>query len=295
VAKVAFTCRSTGDVNGKTFALGGAFACVPEIGYNHYRVVETSSYHAHKDCVELVFCLRGTCVYETPEGKFSFKAGTVFMSSPGQLHVLRIYHKNLSLYWVRFQVRHLSVPFLGLPSGESVQLVRRLANIPHRMFRGGEALKRAFRQVFRCCEGRASPKTEASLRMRLVLLELALAAVDAGESRPYDVKHGELEQVVERMRRAPGESYFVRGIAEELGLSVAGLITAFKRQTGYSPYAFLLSCRIETAKAMLRTGANVSVVASRTGFSTQKRFSVYFRQAVGCSPRQWANGTRDVK
>jgi len=282
-------CLCQGDENGKSFSLrGNGFDCVPELGYNHYRRVEIcKSYHAHQGCVELVFCLRGNCVYATPEGDYAFRSGAVFMSGPGRPHLLKTYHKNLRLYWIRFRVGRTGSSFLGLPPSEGQWIADRLVNMPNRVFRGTEALRAAFSRVFVLCESQTVRSEETRMRLRIALLDLAVATVDAGDSRPCAPLNKSLEAVVARMRRTPEGVYPVDALADELGVSVSGLMQAFKRQTGFSPHAFLLSCRIDRAKRLLADGISVSSVANQLGFSTQKRFSSYFRQTVGCTPSAW--------
>lgn len=285
----AFTCRLVENGSGRSFSLGGCgFDGVPDIGYNNYQTVCTfPGYHSHRDCVEFVFCLRGECTYHTPEDIFSFTAGAVFVSAAGHPHFLEVYHKNLRLYWVRFRVRHLTSSFLGLPASESAWFVNRLAAMTTGVFKGGETLKDAFRRIFPLCEAARSRESEVRARLRIAILNLVLELLDAGGVRPVEPKSHAIDRIVERMRSEPGNAYPVRDIADEIGMSVGSLIAAFKRQTGYPPHTFLLSCRIAKAKSMLREGAKVSVVSDNLGFASQKCFSSYFRRAVGCSPRQW--------
>jgi AraC family transcriptional regulator len=65
---------------------------------------------------------------------------------------------------------------------------------------------------------------------------------------------------------------------------------AFKRTTGLAPHRFLLRCRIERAKSLLReTNLPISEVAHQVGYPHQSNFSVAFRRITGHSPREFRN------
>jgi AraC family transcriptional regulator len=74
-------------------------------------------------------------------------------------------------------------------------------------------------------------------------------------------------------------------LAEATGVSASHFEVLFKRSTGVSPYQYLLRCRVERAKLLLRT-ENLSLVdvAARTGFCDQGHMSRHFKKIVGITP-----------
>lgn len=66
----------------------------------------------------------------------------------------------------------------------------------------------------------------------------------------------------------------------------------FKRATGFSPYQFLIECRIVTAQQLLRSKRELSLgeIAFRCGFADQSAFTRCFRQRTGLTPKQYRDG-----
>lgn len=72
------------------------------------------------------------------------------------------------------------------------------------------------------------------------------------------------------------------------GYSRTRLFALFAAEAGLSPNDFLLRCRVERAKELLRAAsAPLTQVALDCGFSSSTYFSTVFRKYVGCTPRQW--------
>jgi AraC family transcriptional regulator len=71
-------------------------------------------------------------------------------------------------------------------------------------------------------------------------------------------------------------------------LSVSHFSRAFHKSTGLAPHAWLLQARVESAKAMLRSGdASLSAIARACGFADQSHFARVFTSRVGLSPGAW--------
>jgi AraC family transcriptional regulator len=77
-------------------------------------------------------------------------------------------------------------------------------------------------------------------------------------------------------------------LAQSVGLSTAHFAVMFRQSTGETPHRFVLRCRMERAKEMLRTGqARIVDVAVACGFKTQQHFARVFRQMCGATPREY--------
>ena len=75
--------------------------------------------------------------------------------------------------------------------------------------------------------------------------------------------------------------------AAAVGLRPVHLLRVFKRETGVTPYRFLLRARLRRAIALLReTDRPVTDIAFDVGFGDLSNFIHAFRREVGCSPRQ---------
>jgi AraC-like DNA-binding protein len=73
-------------------------------------------------------------------------------------------------------------------------------------------------------------------------------------------------------------------LADEAGLSREQFTRNFRRRTGMPPHAYRLMRRLNRARALLREGEAVALVAAEVGFADQSHFGRHFRHAFGISP-----------
>jgi AraC-like DNA-binding protein len=73
-------------------------------------------------------------------------------------------------------------------------------------------------------------------------------------------------------------------MARQLGLSERYLTRCFHKELGITPVEYLNRYRLKEAKALLRTGANVTETALAVGFSSVSYFTRLFEKEVGVSP-----------
>lgn len=59
----------------------------------------------------------------------------------------------------------------------------------------------------------------------------------------------------------------------------------FKQSTGLSPHQYVIRCRIDRAKQLLRQGMSIAEIAYSLGFTHQSHFSHHFKRLVGSSPK----------
>lgn len=77
----------------------------------------------------------------------------------------------------------------------------------------------------------------------------------------------------------------VEALAQGVGMSAGHLSRQFRAAYGESPYAYLMTRRIERAMALLRRGElSVTDVCFEVGCSSLGTFSTRFTELVGMSP-----------
>jgi len=85
----------------------------------------------------------------------------------------------------------------------------------------------------------------------------------------------------------------LQSLADEVGLSRAHFVTAFRRSVGTSPHRYLTQRRIEVAQQKLRsTGQTIADIALACGFSSQAHLTDCFRRFTGTTPAAWRNRRR---
>jgi transcriptional regulator GlxA family with amidase domain len=89
----------------------------------------------------------------------------------------------------------------------------------------------------------------------------------------------------DRMDGASDEAWPVRRLARVSGVSQAHFARSFRDAFGVPPHRYLLTRRIERAKALLRdTDARITEIAFQTGWSSLGTFGRTFRDVTGESP-----------
>jgi AraC-like DNA-binding protein len=125
----------------------------------------------------------------------------------------------------------------------------------------------------------------------LALAACVLAHTDTRRAAPVQSTH--------RTRDAmfTARAHLEHHAADEISLADAAAVVdltpyhfvrVFKRETGVTPYRFVMQTRIRNAIALLRdTTQPVTEIAYAVGFGDLSNFINFFRREVGCSPSQF--------
>ncbi|MDF5756224.1 AraC family transcriptional regulator [Spongiactinospora sp. TRM90649] len=76
----------------------------------------------------------------------------------------------------------------------------------------------------------------------------------------------------------------VRSMAEHFDVAIGSLIRSFRGHTGLTPYAYVVSRRIDLARRLLAADVPPADVARRAGFYDQAHLNRHFARLVGVSP-----------
>lgn len=115
-------------------------------------------------------------------------------------------------------------------------------------------------------------------------------------------RHGNFLPEASRARVAPRTVSIVRDylhanaesqvsiadLAQAAGVSGTQVIRAFSSGTGMPPHSYLVSLRVERAKALLRSGIGLAEAALDAGFSDQSQFTRHFKRLTGVTPGRFA-------
>ena len=117
-----------------------------------------------------------------------------------------------------------------------------------------------------------------------------MTSTSASEQRLSDLVR--LRRVRDRIDREYAQPLDVEALARGAHMSAGHLSREFRRAYGESPYAYLMTRRIERAMAMLRRGdLSVTEVCFAVGCQSLGTFSTRFTELVGVPPSTYR---RDV-
>ena len=80
----------------------------------------------------------------------------------------------------------------------------------------------------------------------------------------------------------------IADLAQAAGVSGTQVIRSFSAATGMPPHAYLVSLRVERAKAALRAGTSPAGTALEVGFSDQSQLTRHFKRLTGVTPGRFA-------
>lgn len=104
-----------------------------------------------------------------------------------------------------------------------------------------------------------------------------------------------MRKVRDRIDREYAEPLDVEALARGVHMSAGHLSRCFKEAYGESPYAYLMTRRIERAMALLRRGdLSVTEVCYAVGCSSLGTFSTRFTELVGVSPRVYRERAANI-
>ncbi|MFC5926256.1 helix-turn-helix transcriptional regulator [Micromonospora vulcania] len=102
----------------------------------------------------------------------------------------------------------------------------------------------------------------------------------------------QLRRVRDRIDREHAKPLDVEALARGVNMSAGHLSREFRRAYGESPYAYLMTRRIERAMALLRRGdLSVTEVCFTVGCSSLGTFSTRFTELVGVPPSTYRSQT----
>jgi AraC-like DNA-binding protein len=113
---------------------------------------------------------------------------------------------------------------------------------------------------------------------------------------PEDLdKLAQLRRARDLMDREYSRPLDVAALANAACMSTAHFARQFRATYGETPYSYLMTRRIERAKALLRRGdLSVTEVCMEVGCTSLGSFSARFTELVGQTPTQYRAGDHDA-
>ena len=98
--------------------------------------------------------------------------------------------------------------------------------------------------------------------------------------------------IADHLKRHCEQYWSISELANLAAVSRYHLIRAFRLNTGLTPHAYQIDCRINKARKMLRDGEQLADLALQLGFNDQSHFQRAFRQRVSITPGDYQRQMR---
>lgn len=266
---------------------------LPTLSVSHMKIAERGpqSLHVHHGCVEIVYCVRGSLCFETPDHDYPFLPGTIFVSRENEPHRLSTNPKGHFVYRVLVKLPKKTGCFLGLTKEESKELVRTLKKLPRCFPAPDVAISQTFKRLFEIFDRKGLSKPRRSFELRTSayeLLRLVLAASVIAVVRKPDAN---LARIIAEIREFPERDYdfdVLRGKR-----TPGAFAREFAKAAGQPPLAFWNSCKVNRARNLLRRkGLSVTDVSTLLHFCSTQHFATVFKKETGCTPTEWKKGVK---
>ena len=96
-----------------------------------------------------------------------------------------------------------------------------------------------------------------------------------------------LARALTGLHEHPGKAWTLQAMAQQAGMSRSAFAARLKEVVGTTPVDYLIDWRLALAKARLRRGDAVKLIADNLGYANASALSRVFAQRVGMSPRAW--------
>jgi AraC family transcriptional regulator len=135
---------------------------------------------------------------------------------------------------------------------------------------------------------RPIPEPIISCHIQRILSELLLISSEG--SFPAEVENSPIAEAIGYIGANYAGKINLTDVSSRVNLSPFHFSRQFRKETGYSPYEYLIKIRLEHAKQLLKnTKLQVKEIASACGFLSESNFVFSFHKNVGISPREFRN------
>lgn len=141
--------------------------------------------------------------------------------------------------------------------------------------------------LFRIFDGMKgdNPTTELSVSLDIYKIFTELLNPQGAKSKGESSYEDSIQNVKEYIAESLNENLTVDKLAKIINMSSSHFSRVFKRQTGFSPYDYVLISRLNRAKYLLQvTDMTVASIAYETGFNSESNFIYFFTENEGISP-----------
>lgn len=125
----------------------------------------------------------------------------------------------------------------------------------------------------------------AAIAARVLARPQSFAPAPAHASDEADASP--VRTVARRIMQTPEIPFSVAEMAEQAGYSQWHFLRCFQKETGLTPHALQLVCRLSRARALLRKDTATAEAAVSAGFADQSHLHKVFKFHHGLTPRQF--------
>lgn len=255
--------------------------------------------------IELTYLARGKTAFLVDQERYVLESGHLTVARPWQEHRVGDPHVGACrLYWLILDVgvrrpdQSWNWPgWLVLAPGDLRRLTTLLRHNEQPVWRANDEIRQCFEKIGTLVE--AADPAGVQTRLQLYINELFLALLELLQKKNVVLDAGltstrrSVEMFLARLPEHVDHPWTLAEMAEQCGLGRSRFAEYCRQIVNMPPADYLIHCRIEAAKRMLKESPaeTVTDIALACGFQTSQYFATVFRQRTGRSPRDFRGGS----
>lgn len=251
--------------------------------------------------IELTYVARGKTEFLVDKERYLLESGHLTVTRPWQKH--RVGDPNVGacrLYWLILDVgvrrpdQSWNWPnWLVLSPGDLRRLTTLLRHNEQPLWRANEEVRQCFEKIGALVETSAPARVQT--RLQLYINELFLALLELLQQKNVVLDAGltstrrSVEMFLAKLPEHVEHPWTLAEMAGQCGLGRSRFAEHCRQIVNMPPADYLIHCRVEAAKKLLRASLSQSItdIALACGFQTSQYFATVFRQRTGQSPRDF--------
>ena len=172
------------------------------------------------------------------------------------------------------------------------KLTELLSYNEHPVWRGNENIENCFEDIARCASTHDPEAVQTRIQLHINQLFLEVYEMLQKENITLNADLSSTRRSVEMfmagLKKHLDYPWTLEAMAKDCNLGRSRFTYHCKRITNMTPADYLVHCRIEKAKKLLKTDQKFSIsdVAYKCGFETSQYFATVFKKKTGASPSQ---------
>ncbi len=276
------------------------FDCIREFGHEKYLKIKPSSLKMHYNKgIEICFITKGKYNWKVDDMEYELLPGDGFITCPWEYHGSKKGVVDLGeIWWIvispdlfekdgRFRLGKWS----ALDETENIEIGEVLSNNAFSVIHKAQELKYLFCQLFFELKRKDfGYRTKVYGLIDSILI--FMVRIIKNQKQKQEKNESWLKHLNEKLLAEISKKWVIEEMAAVFKMGTTSFNGKVKKLTGYTPSAYLIHLRIETAiKQIVKCDKSLTEIALDCGFYSSQHFSGTFLKWTGMSPskfRKWA-------